>query len=94
MESGQVHPFFTGILATFAHNYERKIVTMDEDQQLARDRAEGTLEARKIQDEDAKAEFRFESAREDYRDEMREKARLDKAREEGDEPFEGEGDAE
>jgi hypothetical protein len=77
MESGQVHPIFAGILRGvmvgqndyFAARYERKEVSMDDGQQLARDRAEGTLEARKIQD--AKADFRFESARDDYLRDLR-----------------------
>ena len=62
----ELHPIFTGILATFAQNYEAKILAEDSDDERRRDAAEAVLAARQVQEEeDAKAEFRLESARDD-----------------------------
>ena len=62
----ELHPIFTGILATFAQNYEAKILAEDSDDERRRDAAEAVLAARQVQEEeDAKAEFRRESARDD-----------------------------
>ena len=55
MESGRIHPVFEGILRGvmagqndyFAARYERKETAMDEGQELARDRAEAIVEARR-----------------------------------------------
>jgi hypothetical protein len=63
----ELHPIFTGILATFAQNYEAKILAEDSDDERRRDAAEAVLAARQVQEEeDAKAEFRLQSATEDY----------------------------
>jgi hypothetical protein len=63
----ELHPIFTGILATFAQNYEAKILAEDSDNERRRDAAEAVLDARQVQEEeDAKAEFRLQSATEDY----------------------------
>jgi hypothetical protein len=68
----ELHPIFTGILATFAQNYEAKILAEDSDNERRRDAAEAVLDARQVQEEeDAKAEFRLESARDDHARDLR-----------------------
>ena len=68
----ELHPIFTGILATFAQNYEAKILAEDSDDERRRDAAEAVLAARQVQEEeDAKAEFRLESARDDHARDLR-----------------------
>jgi hypothetical protein len=42
----ELHPIFTGILATFAQNYEAKILAEDSDDERRRDAAEAVLDAR------------------------------------------------
>ena len=68
----ELHPIFTGILATFAQNYEATIIAEDSDNERRRDAAEAVLAARQVQEEeDAKAEFRLESARDDHARDLR-----------------------
>ena len=68
----ELHPIFTGILATFAQNYEAKILAEDSDDERRRDAAEAVLAARQVQEEEeAKAEFRLESARDDHARDLR-----------------------
>ena len=68
----ELHPIFTGILATFAQNYEAKILAEDSDDERRRDASEAVLAARQVQEEeDAKAEFRLESARDDHARDLR-----------------------
>ena len=68
----ELHPIFTGILAAFAQNYEAKILAEDSDDERRRDAAEAVLAARQVQEEeDAKAEFRLESARDDHARDLR-----------------------
>ena len=68
----ELHPIFTGILATFAQNYEAKIIAEDSENERRRDAAEAVLAARQVQEEeDAKAEFRLESARDDHARDLR-----------------------
>ena len=68
----ELHPIFTGILATFTQNYEAKILAEDSDDERRRDAAEAVLAARQVQEEeDAKAEFRLESARDDHARDLR-----------------------
>ena len=60
------------VITTFAQNYEAKILAEDSDDERRRDAAEAVLAARQVQEEeDAKAEFRLESARDDHARDLR-----------------------
>ena len=60
------------VITTFAQNYEAKILAEDSDDERRKDAAEAVLAARQVQEEeDAKAEFRLESARDDHARDLR-----------------------
>jgi hypothetical protein len=76
----QLHPVFEGILRDFMvaqaddfrRRYESKELQWDADMERRRDADEALLAARQVQEEeDAKAEFRLQSARDDYARDLR-----------------------